>query len=102
MTAQFLITALAGISGLTALTVQAIKKILDEKQVKYSSNLLAVLVSVLLTVAVSIMYIIYMSVVITPQVIITIIALTFLSFLSATVGYDKVIQLLKQIEGGQE
>lgn len=102
MNAQFLITALAGISGLTALTVQAIKKILDEKQVKYSSNLLAVIVSVLLTVAVSVMYIIYMSLAITPQVIITIIALTFLSFLSATVGYDKVVQLLKQIEGGQQ
>lgn len=100
MNAEFLITALAGISVLTTLTVQAIKKILDEKTVEYSSNLLAVVTSIVLTVAVSIGYIIYMSIAVTPQIIITIIALTFLSFLSATVGYDKVMQMLKQLGGG--
>ena len=100
MNAEFLITSLAGISVLTSLTVQAIKKILDEKQISYSANLLAIIVSIVLTIAVSIGYIIYMSIIVTPQIIITIIALIFLAFLSATVGYDKVVQLLKQL-GGQ-
>lgn len=94
-----LISGLAGISVLTSLTVQALKKLLDEKQVKYSSNILAMIVSVILTILVSICYIIYTTVPVTPQVVITIIALTFLSFLTSTVGYDKVMQMLKQLGG---
>lgn len=99
MNSGFLISALAGISVLTSLTVQALKKIFDEKQINYSSNLLAIITSVVLTIAVSIGYIIYMSIAVTPQIIITILALIFLSFLSATVGYDKVVQMLKQLGG---
>ena len=94
-----LISGLAGISVLTSLTVQALKKLLDEKQVKYSSNILAMIVSVVLTIIVSICYIIYTAIPVTPQVVITTIALTFLSFLTSTVGYDKVMQMLKQLGG---
>lgn len=97
MNGQFLITALAVISVLTSLTVQALKKLLDEKGAKYSSNVLAVIVAVVLTVACAIGYIIYTGMAVNAQVIITIIALTFFSFLGSTVGYDKVIQLIKQL-----
>ena len=97
MNGQFLITALAVISVLTSLTVQALKKLLDEKGAKYSSNVLAVIVAVILTVACAIGYIIYFDVAVNAQVIITIVALTFFSFLGSTVGYDKVIQLIKQL-----
>ena len=97
MNGQFLITALAVISVLTSLTVQALKKLLDEKGAKYSSNVLAVIVAVVLTVACAIGYIIYFDVAVNAQVIITIVALTFFSFLGSTVGYDKVIQLIKQL-----
>ena len=97
MNGEFLITALAVISVLTSLTVQALKKLLDEKGAKYSSNVLAVIVAVVLTVACAIGYIIYFDVAVNAQVIITIVALTFFSFLGSTVGYDKVIQLIKQL-----
>lgn len=94
-----LLSALAGISVLTSLTVQALKKLLDEKSVKYSSNILAMIVAITLTLAGSICYVVYTSTAVTPQVVVTIIALMFLSFLAATVGYDKVIQALKQLGG---
>ncbi len=97
MTSGFLISALAIISILTSLTVEAIKKLLGDK--KYSSNLLAVIVAVVLTLAVSIGYIIFYSVTVTPQIIIIIIALVFLSFLASTVGFDKVKQMLEQLGG---
>lgn len=97
MNSGFLISALAIISGLTSLTVEAIKKLLGDR--KYSSNLLAAIVAVVLTVAVSAGYMIYYDMALTPQIAVTVIALTFLSFLSATVGYDKVVQLFKQIGG---
>lgn len=99
MSSEFLLYALAGIAGLTSLTVQALKKLLDEKEVKYSSNLLAVVASVILTAAVSWGYVIYNAVKVTPQVVITMMALMYLSFLSATVGFDKIKQLVNQLKG---
>lgn len=97
MTSGFLISALALISVLTSLTVEALKKLFNEKQIQYSSNLLAVVVSVVLTIAVSVGYILYFAIPVTIQVIITVIALAFLSFLGATVGFDKIKQLLEQL-----
>lgn len=95
MSSAFLISALAIISGLTSLTVEAIKKLLGDR--KYSSNLLAAIVAVILTVAVSAGYMIYYDMAFTPQIVVIVIALTFLSFLSATVGYDKIKQLIEQL-----
>jgi len=95
----FLLSALALISVLTSLTVEAIKKILNEKKVEYSSNLLAVIVSTILTVALCVGYTLYFGEPFSIQKVIIMIALTFLSFLSATVGYDKVRQLLEQFKG---
>lgn len=99
MNSGFLITALALISVLTSLTVEALKKIFDEKHINYSSNLLAVIVSTVLTIALCVGYVLYFGIPFTIQTVIIMIALVFLSFLSATVGYDKVVQLLKQIKG---
>lgn len=98
MNSGFLITALAFISVLTSLTVEAIKKILNEKEIDYSSNLLAMIVSVVLTIIVCILYVLYFSIPFTVQTVIIMIALTFLSFLSSTVGFDKIKQLLEQLK----
>lgn len=98
MNSGFLISALAIISALTTLTVEGIKKLLDEKQKTYSSNVLAVIVSLVLTIIGSALYLIYFSMAVTPQIIVIIICLVFLSFLSATVGYDKIKQLLEQLK----
>ena len=94
----FLITALAAISVLTSLTVEALKKLLGDKIKSY--NLLAAIVAVVLTIAVSVGYLIYTGTAFTAQIGVIIVALIFLSFLAATVGYDKVVQMLKQIIGG--
>ena len=97
MSSGFLLSVLAGISALTTLTVEGIKKILDEKQVHYSSNVLAIIVALVLTIVGSVLYLVYFSIPVTAQVIVIIICLVFLSFLIATVGYDKVKQLIEQI-----
>ena len=94
MNTTFLISALALISALTSLTVEGIKKLIGDK---YPYNVMAVLVALALTLIGSTMYIIYYAVPVTAQTIITVIALTYLSFLSATVGYDKIRELLEQL-----
>lgn len=97
MSSEFLISALAIIGMVTTLTVQAIKKLLDEKEIEYSSNLLAAVVAVVLTIAVCLGYVLYYGIPFDIKTIIIMIAITFLSFLSSTVGYDKILQLLEQI-----
>lgn len=91
----FLISALAIISALTTLTVEGLKKLIGEKIKSY--NLLAVIVAVVITLALSAGYIIYTATAITPQIVIEVIALVFLAFLSATTSFDKVKQLIEQL-----
>lgn len=97
MDGEFLLKALALISGLTTLTVEAIKKLLNDKQIAYSSNLLAAIVAVILTLCVSIAYVLYFAVPMSIQVVISVIALIYLSFLCATIGFDKIKQLIEQM-----
>jgi len=91
------LTALVASSVFTTLIVQAIKAMLGEKAPK--SNLLAACVSIFTGVAISIGYGVYTAVPVTPQSVITAVALVILSWLCAMVGYDKVVQAIKQVIG---
>lgn len=92
MNVAFIVSALLVVSAIITLTVEAIKKIMDSVKKKYNSTVLAVIVSFVISVACSVGYIVYNSIQINAQVIVTIIAVVFLSFLCATVGYDKVVK----------
>lgn len=95
MNSSFLMAALAIVSALTSLTVEALKKILSDVKVSY--NLLAAIVAVVLSLAASCGYLIYTGTEFTAQIGVVIVALMFLSFLSSTVSFDKVKQMLEQI-----
>ena len=87
------VSALFFVSTLTALTVEAIKKLMGDKK-KVNSDVLAAIVSVILSIVSSVCYIIYNSIQFSAQIVIAIIAYVFFSFLCATVGYDKVFKAL--------
>lgn len=95
----FIITALAIVSALTTLSVQGIKKILDEQGKQYKSNLLAAIVSIVLSVASVIGYVLYNGIAFSVQIVVMAVAFAFLSWLCAMVGYDKILQLFKQFMG---
>lgn len=97
MNPEILFVGLALISAFTTLTTEGIKKLLDESKKSYSPNVLAVVVSVILTVAASIAYIIMKDITVDAKVIVEIVAMVFLSFLCATVGFDKIKQTILQI-----
>lgn len=96
MNIQFLSVALLGISIFTNLTVEAIKKFKDKSNTQYSSNILAVIVSASLTIVSSVFYIVLNNIPFTMIVGVQIIVLIYLSFLVSTLGYDKVVQSIKQ------
>ncbi len=102
MPIYFLTTALLVVSVVTNLTVEGIKKLLDGTTVKYSSNVLAAVSSVIIACAVCVIYIIMNNIVFSLKVGVEIVILIYLGFLTSTVGYDKVVQMIKQIQSIKE
>lgn len=97
MSISFLTTGLLTISVATNLTVEGIKKLLDGSNLKYSSNLLAVITAVILAIVFSSVYLILNDIAFTLKIGVEIGVLMYLSFLTSTVGYDKVVQMFNQI-----
>lgn len=98
MDLSFLTTALIAVSLLTNLTVEGLKKLMDEREMTYSSNLLAAVTSVIIAAAIFGGYMIMNDIAFTIKIAVQIVVLMYLAFLSSTVGYDKIIQTLKQIK----
>lgn len=102
MSISYITTAILAVALVTNLTVEGLKKLLDETTIKYSSNVLAAIMSVVIALAISVMYMIMQDVVFTPKIGVQIVAIMYLSFLASTVGYDKVIQMIEQLEGTKQ
>lgn len=102
MPISFLTTALLIVSVVTNLTVEGIKKLLDGTKIKYSSNVLAAILSVVIACIVCVVYLIMNDMAFTLKIGVEIAILMYLGFLVATVGYDKVVQMIKQIHSIKE
>lgn len=63
----------------------------------YPANVIAAVVSVVISLAVSVASVVYNEMTVTPKIIITVLSLSYMSFLCATVGYDKVVQAIRQV-----
>lgn len=97
MPISFLTTALMIVSVITNLTIEGIKKLLDGTKMKYSSNVLVAILSVVISCVVCVIYIIMTDIAFTTKIGIEIAMLMYLGFLVSTVGYDKVVQMIQQI-----
>lgn len=86
------------VSTLTSLVTEAIKKILSERGITYYANTLAGVVATVLSAAIGVGYVVLTGVGFTAQTIICIIMMVFASWLCSMVGYDKVIQAIKQFK----
>ena len=86
------------VATMTGLVTEAVKKVLQEGNVSYKPNLLAGLVAVALSVGGGAAYIVLTETALNGKLSVYLIALVFLSWLSAMVGYDKVVQTISQIK----
>lgn len=98
MPISFMTTGLLIVSLLTNLTVEGIKKLLDSTNKTYSSNILAAVLSTVIAGAVCVIYLIMNDVAFSLKIGVEVVILMYLGFLVSTVGYDKVIQTIKQIQ----
>jgi predicted membrane metal-binding protein len=97
MTFEVFLMLLLVVSVFTSLVVEGIKKFVGEKY-NASSNLIAGIVAIVLGVIVGVFYCILAQIAFNVQIIIILIALVFLSWLCAMIGYDKVVQAITQIK----
>ena len=95
---EVFLIGLSVVSVLTGLTTEAVKRILAACKINYQANVLSGIVAAVLSAAIGVGYVILASVGFTPQIIVCIVALAFMSWLSAMVGYDKVIQVISQFK----
>lgn len=86
------------VSMFTGLTTEAVKTVLTARNVHCNANILSGVVAAVLSVAVGVGYAVLFNVSFTSQTIVCIVALVFLSWLCAMVGYDKVIQVISQFK----
>ncbi|MDO4313778.1 MAG: aminopeptidase [Eubacteriales bacterium] len=98
MTHEVFLLCLLIVATMTGLVTEAVKKYLKELDKTYRSNILAGTVAAVLSVAVGIAYMILTETAINSKMAVYLIALAFLSWLSAMVGYDKVIQTITQFK----
>lgn len=99
---EIFLTGLLLISTLTGLVTEAVKKIITEHNATYRANTIVGLVSLALSIIVGIGYILLNNSGFTTQVIVYLIALVFMSWLCAMVGYDKVIQTISQLKSDRK
>lgn len=97
LTVDVILKALLILSLVINFTTEGVKKLLDEKGAKYSSNFVAVCVAVVSAVLMSIIYCLLKNIQFSLGLVAVVVMLIWVSFLIATVGYDKVMQLIKQI-----
>ena len=93
----FLLGALI-ISTVTGLVTEALKKVLIEHKWNYHANTLAGAVAIVLSTAAGVGYITITGVGFTKQMIVQLVLLVFISWLCSMVGYDKVVQAIKQFK----
>lgn len=98
MELQFIFIMLFIVSVLTSLTVQGIKSLCKKYNANYSANILAVVVSAVISFGTMVLYCVYFEKPPDNQIVVETVILIFFSFLTATNGYDKVVQTIKQIK----
>ncbi|EET60367.1 hypothetical protein BRYFOR_07563 [Marvinbryantia formatexigens DSM 14469] len=97
MSMDMFLAMLLIVSVLTGLFTEAVKKTLDDFGKAYCSNILAGATAAVLAVLVDAGYVILAGAVLNSKMAVYLIALVLLSWLSAMVGYDKVMQTISQI-----
>ncbi len=96
MNLEIFLLLLLIVSTLTGLFTEGIKVYLREHNKTYYANALAGYVAVALSLAVGFAYVIFTQATLNAQMAVYLIALLLLSWLSAMVGYDKVVQAIAQ------
>lgn len=102
MTVAVFISLLPAFATITSLCVEGLKKILDEKKIKYSTNLVACIVSCVIGVGGTATFYILNNTPFTIANIACMVVMGVATALCSMVGYDKVVQTISQFKMKEE
>jgi hypothetical protein len=102
MTFEVFMVLLTAFSIITSLFVEATKKLLDSSKVNYASNLLVLCIAVLVGGFGTAFLYVWKDLAWTATNIISIFLMICANWLVSMLGYDKVIQAITQLKGGQK
>lgn len=97
MTVTMFIALLTMFATVTSICTEGVKKILNELNVAYASNLLASIIACVIGVGGTAVYYILFSMAFTPANIVCMILMGVATAFGAMVGYDKVVQAIEQM-----
>ena len=98
ITTDIFLIGLMIVSSLTGLVTEAIKKILSERNGSYRPNTIAGIVAAVLSAGLGIGYAVLTNIAFSAEIVVYIIALMFIGWLGAMVGYDKVTNLFTKTD----
>lgn len=97
MTTNIFLVLLTSCSLITSLVCEGLKKFLDSLKIKYSSNILVLIIAIIVGVFFSIIYYLSAGIEITFLNIVYSLLLGIANWIGAMIGYDKVKQTIEQL-----
>lgn len=98
MTLTLFMALLVILAVCVSLITEAVKKFLDEAEVKYSSNVVVLIVALLVGAGGTALMYLFMGIAFTPPNIVCMVLMAVAVWVGAMVGYDKVIQMMEQLK----
>lgn len=99
MTLTLFMALLATFSVVVSLITEALKKMLDIGKVKYSSNVVVLILSIVVGIAGTAVSYVFLGIAFTVPNIVCMVLMAVAIWVGAMVGYDKVVQMIKQLQG---
>lgn len=98
MTVEKMLILLTILSAATSLLTEAVKKFLDSLKVKYASNIIVLIVSIIIGGAGTVVFYMVNGIPWTALNIVCVFIMIVLNWLGSMLGYDKIIQAITQIK----
>lgn len=98
MTLTLFLTLIVIFAVAVSLITEAVKKFLDEAGVKYSSNVVVLIVAGIVGVGGTALAYLFLGIPFTPPNIVCIVLMAVAIWVGSMVGYDKVLQMIEQLK----
>lgn len=98
MTLTLFMTLLVVLAVCVSLITEAVKKFLEDAGIKYSANVVVLIVAVIVGAGGTALMYLFIGIAFTPPNIVCMVLMAVAVWVGAMVGYDKVIQMIEQLK----
>lgn len=98
MTLTLFMALLVILAVCVSLITEAVKRFLDDAGIKYSANIVVLIVAVIVGAGGTALMYLFMGIAFTPPNIVCMVLMAVAVWVGAMVGYDKVIQMIEQLK----